>query len=462
MLRLIKVRRRKHPSAAVQGRLPFLIRAERRERWFKRGILIATGLILVAMVCASSAGRFAARSAAMRGWRLSLGLLGVPPTREEIEADHHAERMRNLETARAYLAEAITPDSPLGPFMRTVHMDAQSAVVRWGNFDQSLVLSSDLFEPDKAGRSYRMKPGTRSVWLIGLSLQKALGLFLVPDTPEVRAEAAKAGGRVVPESVQTTNSWGCRGPEPVLDAPVRVLVLGDSCMQGALIGDDETPPARLQHHLAAALDAPVSVLNTGHLGYSPEQYYHTLRAFGDRFRPQYVIISICDNDFGDMQSRANWDETEHWLDQITAFCDRRRWHYLLVPIPEEMALLGRRNLSLYPGQVSRVFKRGGGSYIDPLEAFTEAQIRLRNTANRQGAAVLSPLYNGHLMGDRHFSPLGADLWARVVARHLLVNWDRNILNGSPGPEPAIAHAHKDHPPLPRIEPDSSRGATTHE
>ena len=114
--------------------------------------------------------------------------------------------------------------------------------------------------------------------------------------------------RVVPKSVQTTNSWGCRGPEPDTTAPVRVIVLGDSMMQGPLVGDSETPPARLQAHLSQALGSPVSVLNTGHMGYSVEQYDQTLRAFGDRFRPHYVVISICGNDFGDRDDPANWVE----------------------------------------------------------------------------------------------------------------------------------------------------------
>ena len=107
-------------------------------------------------------------------------------------------------------------------FLRAAGMDANSAVIRWGNFDQSIVLSSAVFEPDDE-RSYRFKPCVRSVWVIGLSFRDMLAMFLIPDTPAARDAAAHAGGRVVPSSVQTTNSWGCRGPEPDPTAPVRVL-----------------------------------------------------------------------------------------------------------------------------------------------------------------------------------------------------------------------------------------------
>ena len=88
-------------------------------------------------------------------------------------------------------------------------------------------------------------------------------MFLVPDDPAIIAAGQAAGSVLVPQSVQTTNSWGCRGPEPDLDAPVRGLVLGDSMMQGLLVGDDETPSACLQPDLSAALGRRVSVLNAG-------------------------------------------------------------------------------------------------------------------------------------------------------------------------------------------------------
>ena len=47
------------------------------------------------------------------------------------------------------------------------------------------------------------------------------GLFLVRDTPEVRAAAAGAGAIVDEPSAQTTNSWGLRGPEPDPKAQAR-------------------------------------------------------------------------------------------------------------------------------------------------------------------------------------------------------------------------------------------------
>ncbi len=56
------------------------------------------------------------------------------------------------------------------------------------------------------------------------------------------------------------------------------------------------------------------------------------------------------------------------------------------------------------------------------------------------------------MGDRHFSPLGSDLWARVVARRMLLSWDRLALSGQSCPEPVLRHAKSAHPAIP---PDES-------
>ncbi len=435
---------------AAQGRLAFAVRAARRERAFKRSIVALTVLALVGLVAGTPMGRYAARTLARSGQALIDRSVGLPPDRRLEDQRLRAERLRSAAAARRALATVAAPGSAMDLFLQAVGMDASSAVIRWGNVDKAIVLSSAVFEPDD-DRSYRLKPGVRSVWVIGLSFQKSLAMFLIPDTPEARDLAARAGGRVVPQSVQTTNSWGCRGPEPDPAASVRILVLGDSMMQGALVGDSETPPARLQAHLSAALDTPVAVLNTGHIGYSPEQYFQTLRAFGDRFHPHYVVISITDNDFGSPNDPAGWAAGAYWIDQITELCSQRGLRVLLVPAPEEFSVLGLRDLSQFQGPLSRIFKRGGSNYLDPLETFTDALLHLKNDQSRRGAPASQPLYNLHLLGDRHFSPLGSDLWARVVARRLLLVWDRQVLGGIAGPEPVVRHAHSPQPSIPSDE-----------
>ena len=68
----------------------------------------------------------------------------------------------------------------------------------------------------------------------------------------------------------------------------------------------------------------MSILNTGHLGYSPEQYYYSLLAFADRFSPHFVVVSVFANDFGEgnevWHGKGDWDEGKYWLDRIAQLC----------------------------------------------------------------------------------------------------------------------------------------------
>ncbi len=82
--------------------------------------------------------------------------------------------------------------------------------------------------------------------------------------------------------------------------PLRGIVLGDSFMQGMFISEIRNAAGTIGRDLEAPdQDPKVSMLNTGHLGYSPEQYYYSLLAFADRFRPHFVVVSFFANDFGD-------------------------------------------------------------------------------------------------------------------------------------------------------------------
>ena len=72
-------------------------------------------------------------------------------------------------------------------------------------------LRVQVFAPEANGRSYRLRPKLRSVWLRQVTLHGGpFGLFLVRDTSEIRAAAAAAGALVDEPSRQSTNSWGLR------------------------------------------------------------------------------------------------------------------------------------------------------------------------------------------------------------------------------------------------------------
>jgi hypothetical protein len=249
-----------------------------------------------------------------------------------------------------------------------------------------------------------------------------LTFFLVPDTPALPAAMAGTSAVLVQGSTQTTNSWGLRGPEPDVAAPLRGIVLGDSYMQGLFVPDDMTPAECLKRRLAGRLGVRVEVLNTGHLGYSPEQEYHTLRAYADRIKPQFIVLSLFANDFGTIDEvlggGGDWDEGRYWLSQIFELCRSRGLICLTASVPMERQIAGRRFAGHYPGMLTNVLACPGAVFCDPTEDFVNMHLKLVNEGEKAGhRPATSPLFNGHI-ADGHFSAIGCDVWATAVGRRL--------------------------------------------
>ena len=251
----------------------------------------------------------------------------------------------------------------------------------------------------------------------------------MPDKPELSEVVVGTGAYILPGSTQTTNSWGCRGPEPDLNAPLRGLILGDSYMQGLFIGDDETPTECLRRELQKHLGLSVSLLNTGHLGYSPEQIHHTLREYGDRFRPHFVIFSFCSNDFGTLfdpeVDHRDEEEARYWLEEITQYCRKRGILEIDTPIPPELQVTGARREGIYPGRVCNLLATNSMNYCNPVEAFVDEHLRLQIDRDLRGQKRLStsPLFNGAI-GDGHMSALGAALWGKVLGARVALLLER--------------------------------------
>lgn len=404
-----------------QRMLPFLARTERLDRWFKRTIVGLTVLAIVATVAMTEVGRYTAGTAAGWGRIAALRLIGMPRTREEVEPLVRACRARSIERTRDSLVNFYRNTEPkYRRLFRAVGMDPDYALIASGMATEAFVLSPGVFSGADNGRSYRLLPGRRSVWIRGIILKNGpFGLFLVPDKPEVRATTAEAGGLIDEESAQTTNSWGLRGPEPDPGAEVRGIVVGDSFMQGMLIGDNDTPPLCLERTLRDLWKVKVSVLNTGHLGYAPEQYFATLKEYGARFKPHFVVISVCPNDLGhgDFESGYGdeWEEARFWLAETFQWCRSRGVAYLVVTVPWEPSVSNSRKLGLYKRPVFDLIEGTSAVYCDPADQFVDEHLRLIQKGEPGGG--MSPLYNRRV-GDGHFSPAGARVWARVVARRL--------------------------------------------
>ncbi len=410
----------------------FLRRIRSRERRFRAAIAGLTLLVILAILTLMPSGREFVLRVATGSRRAIRGLVGITPGRPEVEAATMRKRARDVAGTRGVFRGiyAETPP-PMRRLLEYSGLSPDSAVVRWGNFDKVLLLPGTVFEDDDSGRSYRMRPNTRSVWLRNVALPRDLaGFFLVPNRPELRDLVIGTGAAIVAGSEQTTNSWGCRGPEPDPSAPVRGIVLGDSNMQGLFVADDQTPPARLAFELAKALGQRVSILNTGHLGYSPEQYARTLDEYGDRFKPSFVVLTLCVNDFGDvgdaMGGVGDWDETRHWIDHVRQWCRTRDVLLLVSPVPYDHQITASRRAGGYPGKPADLIGSSSLQYVFPIEDLVDEFLRARSEARRSGRPSPSnPLYNTHI-DDHHFSPRGCEVWGRALARRLalLLEWRR--------------------------------------
>jgi len=98
------------------------------------------------------------------------------------------------------------------------------------------------------------------------------------------------------------NEQGFRGPalRPAGSVP-RVVVYGDSFIDGYFAEESATFCRRLQAHLAAALGRPVEVVNAGVRGYGPDQEALKLEQDLPVLRPDLVIVAFyAGNDFGDV------------------------------------------------------------------------------------------------------------------------------------------------------------------
>ena len=206
-----------------QRLLPFQKRLQDRDRAFRLLIAAITLFALAVTWAAWPSGRANALGLAQRAkWR-TMRSIGLEPARSEIDAYWHDRRHRREVSTRATYAEKFAAlNAREQAFFRAAGMGPDQATVRWGNYDMTLVMSGGVFARVESGRQYELRPGVRSIWFRQNGvLDMHVCISLLPDTPDVRRLAGPVGAEVIDGLTQTTNSWGCRGPEPDVLAPVR-------------------------------------------------------------------------------------------------------------------------------------------------------------------------------------------------------------------------------------------------
>lgn len=77
----------------------------------------------------------------------------------------------------------------------------------------------------------------------------------------------------------------------------RVLLLGDSFIEGESVEVYETSSWRLEQELRKEMNRPVDVINMGVMSYSAIQYERLLKKWVDQLQPDFVIVAVDMSDF---------------------------------------------------------------------------------------------------------------------------------------------------------------------
>jgi lysophospholipase L1-like esterase len=149
-----------------------------------------------------------------------------------------------------------------------------------------------------------------AVVLLELGLRVAGGELFPPRFFEAHAQfghfhvPGRTGWQRTDEysSYITINGRGLRDHERPYAKPegvFRILVLGDSFVEGLQVGQDETFPARLEEALNQDNSAPLDVINAGVSRYGTSNALLFLEGEGLRYQPDLVIYAFYPNDVTD-------------------------------------------------------------------------------------------------------------------------------------------------------------------
>lgn len=117
----------------------------------------------------------------------------------------------------------------------------------------------------------------------------------------------------------STDEWGLRRTPPVVEPSRRVLMLGDSCLFGLGVDDDETVAAHLQEMLAG-----VECVNAGVPGYTSYQARRWLDELARRGPFDAVVLNFGRNDGLRWNDRGDPEQAEMMARQRSAMEERLR------------------------------------------------------------------------------------------------------------------------------------------
>lgn len=131
-----------------------------------------------------------------------------------------------------------------------------------------------------------------------------------------------------------TNSLGLRDREYAVPKPAgafRILMLGDSFVEGWTLPLEGVVAKRLEQSLAFRCRSPYEVINAGNASYSPILEYLLLAQIGPHLRPDLVLLSFDMTDVHDDFIRTRLARLNAKSLPVAVPADRRRETALLIP-----------------------------------------------------------------------------------------------------------------------------------
>ncbi len=239
---------------------------------------------------------------------------------------------------------------------------------------------------------------------------------LVPGAFKIFRRLPVNGGKAVPVRV---NSLGFRGKEFSPDKDrFRVMVYGDSFIEGEFSPLEETFCERLRFHLEKRGKKKVQVVNAGVVGYGPGQALLKMEEEIPRFHPDLLVEAVyAGNDYGDLVRNRLF---------LPAGGNRfRRNRPRLAP-----SLLAAMKRALSPWILPKLLSKGlwffqahGGVYTDPygpIEAWKKkAEREYRSYLSRPNAPV-TDLFSDDYDADLALDPAAPSSRLKVrLMEHVL-------------------------------------------
>jgi len=180
---------------------------------------------------------------------------------------------------------------------------------------------------------------------------------------------------------QTINALGLRGPETTREKPPgtrRVLLLGDSFLEGYTVDEGDLVSTQLETLLQLDGGAPVEVLNAGTAGYSTDQELLYFENEGRTFEPDVTVLLFYVNDVFFNVNGSYWRGEKPYFEPTDSGPALRG-----VPVPP-------------PEENRYAFEVQGGTGLVALVRRADAWLGARSALHRlvRGAVTDSPALSG--------------------------------------------------------------------